>query len=97
MYDSSMKSETFPLNIPGDLLAEVRQAARKTKLSMADVMRQSMKLGLDKLVRELASERCITNVEPLPDDVLDRYYDRPERGEETIDRMIKAQIRGGRD
>ena len=47
-----MKSETFPLAMPKDLLSQVRQAAKKPGLSVADTMRQSMKLGLDKLVRD---------------------------------------------
>ncbi len=57
MYDSSMKSETFPLAMPKDLLGQVRQAAKKTGLSMADAMRQSMKLGLPRLVEQLASDK----------------------------------------
>ena len=33
----------------------------------------------------------------LPDEVLDRYYSRPERDEAGIDRLIKAQATGSRD
>ena len=47
-----MKSETYPLAVPSDLLKEVRKAVRKTGLSMADAMRQSMKLGLPKLIED---------------------------------------------
>ena len=54
MYDSSMKSDTYPLAMPRDLLDEVRQTARATGLSMADAMRQSMKLGLPKLREQLS-------------------------------------------
>lgn len=53
MYDSSMKSDTYPLAMPHDLLDEVRQTAKDTGLSMADAMRQSMKLGLPKLREQL--------------------------------------------
>jgi hypothetical protein len=81
--------------MPKELLSEVRRAARKTGLSMADTMRQSVKLGLDPLVRTLAPPARITNVDPIPDDVLDRYYSRPERDETGISKLIKAQaIRG---
>ena len=83
--------------MPKELLGQVRRAARKTGLSLADTMRQSMKLGLDRLVRELSPEPRITNVEPLPNEVLDRYYSRPERDEPGIDRLIKAQAIGGPD
>jgi hypothetical protein len=54
MYDSSMKSDTYPLAMPADLVREVRQTAKVTGLSMADAMRQSMKLGLPKLREQLA-------------------------------------------
>ena len=60
-------------------------------------MRQSMKLGLDQLVETLAPEPRITNVDPLSDEVLDRYYSRPERDEAGVDRFIKAQAVGGPD
>ena len=92
-----MQTKTFPLAMPRDLLGQVRRAARKTGLSMADTMRQSMKLGLEPLVRSLAAQARITNVDPLPADVLDRYYSRPERDEAGIDRLIKAQAVGGPD
>jgi hypothetical protein len=49
-----MKSETYPLALPADLLGEVRNAAERTNLSMADAMRQSMRLGLPKLLEQLS-------------------------------------------
>ena len=55
MYDSSMKSATYPLAVPNDLLVEVRQTAKATGLSMADAMRQSMRLGLPKLRAQLST------------------------------------------
>jgi hypothetical protein len=55
MYVSSMKSNTYPIAMPAGLLEEVRQTARATGLSMADAMRQSMKLGLPKLREQLSS------------------------------------------
>jgi hypothetical protein len=97
MYGSSMKSETFPLAMPKDLLGEVRAAARKTGLSLADTMRQSMKLGLDRLVQQLGKQRRLTNVDPLPDEMLERIYSRPERDERGLSRWVKAQAIGGRD
>ena len=60
-----MKSETYPLALPADLLKEVRKAAKKTGLSMADAMRQSMKLGLPKLVEELSMEQVLKNLKPM--------------------------------
>ena len=49
-----MKNATYPLAIPEELLAEVRETSIETGLSMADAMRQSMRLGLPKLRRRLA-------------------------------------------
>lgn len=50
-----MKSETYPLALPPALLGEVRQTAKATGLSLADAMRQSLKLGLPKLREQLAT------------------------------------------
>jgi hypothetical protein len=50
-----MKNDTYPLAMPSDLLGEVRRTARETGLSMADTMRQSIKLGLPKLKERLAA------------------------------------------
>lgn len=83
--------------MPKDLLMDVRRAAKETGLSMADTMRQSMKLGLNRLVQQLGKQRRITNVDPLPEDVLERIYSRPERDERGLDRYVAAQPRGGRD
>ena len=47
-----MKSETYPLPMPPELMKEVRQAAKITGLSMADVMRQSVKVGLPKVLEQ---------------------------------------------
>jgi len=79
-------------------MAEIESTAKTVHLSKADVMRQSMKLGLPKL-RERLSPRSdrVTNVEPLPEAVLKRIYSRPDRDEAGIDRWIKAQATGGRD
>ena len=42
-------AQTIPLSVPDDLLEEVRETARLTKLSMQDVFRQSTKIGLPAL------------------------------------------------
>jgi hypothetical protein len=55
MYVSSMKSDTYPLAMPPDLLDDVRRTASDTGLSMADAMRQSMRLGLPRLREQLSA------------------------------------------
>ena len=54
MQDSAMKSETYSLAMPPQLLGECRRVAKQTGLSVADAMRQSLKLGLPKLREQLA-------------------------------------------
>lgn len=92
-----MKSETVPLAMPKDLLREIRRTSKQVGLSMADTMRQSMKLGLHKLIEQLGENRRITNIDPLPDAVLDKIYSRAERDEPGLNRWVRAQATGGRD
>jgi len=49
-----MKTTPYPLAMPADLLGEVRETAAATGLSLATTMRQSMRLGLPHLRRQLA-------------------------------------------
>jgi hypothetical protein len=77
-----MKSITFPVALPEDLYEEMRKAAKRTGLSMADVLRQSMKTGMPALLQRYGTEPLV-NVEPLPDKVLDKLY--RERDDEAGD------------
>jgi hypothetical protein len=77
--------------MPEDLLKEVRQVAKGTSLSIADVMRQSIRLGLPSLQVKLKSTGRLTNVEPLTDAELERLYSEREDDEASIRRFIKAQ------
>jgi hypothetical protein len=88
-----MKSETYPLALPPELLGEVRKAAKETGLSLADAMRQSMKLGLPKLREQLATGR-ITNVTPLPDRVARHLYAQADDDAEAISLFMAAQSKG---
>jgi hypothetical protein len=76
MYDSSMKTDTYPLAVPPELIGEVRQASKELGLSMADIMRQSMKLGLPKLREQLAPDPR-RPVKPLSKAESRRCYQRP--------------------
>ena len=51
-----MKTSSYPLAVPSDLLKDLRKASQQTGLSMADTMRQSMKLGLPGLVERLSPD-----------------------------------------
>jgi len=84
-----MKTETFPLDIPADLLQQVRKAAEKAGLSTAAALQRSIKLGLPKLTEETNGR--ITNVDPLPDNVLDKLYREREEDLDGIRQFIAAQ------
>ena len=89
-------STIIPLAMPDQLHKLVREVAKETEPSQAEVMRQSMKLGLPKLREQLVPGR-LTNVDPLPKKVLVQIYSRPERDEKRLDRLIAAQPKGVRD
>ena len=84
-----MKSETYPLALPPPLLREIRRTAKQTGLSLAEAMRQSLRLGLPKLREQLSSNR-ITNVDPLPEAILERIYSTTE-DDAVVKRFIAAQ------
>ena len=92
MYVSSMKSMTYPLALPKEYCAELRDAAGKTGLSMADIIRQSSKLGLPLLLEQLGPAR-ITNVPPLPAKIARALYSQPESDAEGIERFMAVQAK----
>jgi len=90
IYVSYMPSIVYPLNLPEDLYGEVKQTANETRLSIADAMRQGLKLGLPALREKLGAER-VTNVQPLPKKTLDRLYRERDEDSESIRQFIAAQ------
>ncbi len=51
-----MPNKNIPLMVPAALKKEIERAAKATCLPQAEVMRQSMRLGLPKLVSALAQQ-----------------------------------------
>jgi hypothetical protein len=87
-----MKSVAYPLQVPTDLMNEVGSTAKSLNLSKADVLRQSIKLGLPRLRKQLSAQiGRVTNVDPLPTAVLDRLYRERQDDDGSIRRFIKAQ------
>jgi hypothetical protein len=82
-----MKSNTYPLAVPSDLLGEVREVSQDLGLSMADTMRQSMKLGLPKL-REQSSPDPVKNLKPLSKAEARRCYRKPNREFDTLEHHL---------
>ena len=85
-----MSSAVHPLSLPGELEREIRATAKETRLSMADVMRQSIKLCRPALRERLGKNR-VTNVDPLPPEVARDLYAQREDDAESIRRFILAQ------
>ena len=87
-----MKSTQYPLQVPDDLMAEVESTAKTIHLSKADVMRQSMKLGLPRLREQLRSRAGrVTNIDPLPAAIMAKLYREREDDEDSIRLFIAAQ------
>jgi len=82
-----MKTDTYPLAVPPDLLGEVRQASQDLGLSMADIMRQSMKLGLPKL-RDQLSPDPLKKLKPLSKEESRRCYRQPNREFDALEHHL---------
>ena len=78
--------------MPRDYCVELREAAGKTGLSMADIIRQSSKLGLPLLLEQFGPAR-VTNVPPLPAKVAQALYSEPEDDTKGIERFMAAQAK----
>ena len=57
-----MSQVTYPLGLPKDLLQEVKEAAKETGLSTADVMRQAIKFGVPKVRQAMSVEEDMAEV-----------------------------------
>jgi|SRR6267142_896193 len=91
VYDSSMKSETVPLAMPPDLLKEVRQTAKQTGLSMADAMRQSMRLGLPRLAEKLSMEQVLKNLKPMTKEECEQCWGKPDPEWDALEGAMTAR------
>jgi hypothetical protein len=66
MEDIAMNDTVVPLAIPGALHGDIREAAAQTSLSQAEVMRQSIRIGLPHLRSALAAARIVPATTLLP-------------------------------
>ena len=74
-----MKTAVYPLPMDDELSSLVRQAAKISGLSLAEVMRQSIKVGLPQVTEALAVKAGrLTLVEPIPDEEWERIYAKPD-------------------
>ena len=80
------KAMPYPLLLPGELRKRIRDTARCVSLSQADLMRQSMELGIPLLLERLAKRSGrVTNAQPLPKGVLARAYRLEEAGWQRVE------------
>ena len=85
------KPVPYPLPIPDDLKQQIEAAAERTRLKQAEVMRQSIQLGLPELLRRLLSpDAPLVNVRPLPRGVLSRIYKGQDRKERNLEARATA-------
>jgi hypothetical protein len=84
-----MKTDTFPLAVPPDLLGEMRSASEDLGLSMADIMRESMRLGLPKL-REQLSPDPLKNLRPMPKAESLQCYRRPNAEFDALEHHLAS-------
>jgi hypothetical protein len=82
-----MKTDTYPLAVPPDLLGDVRQASQDLGLSMADIMRQSMRLGLPKLREQLCPDP-LKNLKPLSRAESRRCYQQPNHEFDALEHHL---------
>ena len=89
MYDSSMKTDTYPLRaVPPDLLwGGAGRLLRDLGLSMADIMRQSMKLGLLQPGAQLSPDP-LKNLKPLSRAESRRCYQQPNREFDALEHHL---------
>jgi len=89
-----VKATAYPLTLDRELTAIIKQTAAKTGLSMADIMRRSIKLGLPQLtdVGAVKAGR-VTAVDPLPSEEWRRCYAEPDDDGELIRARMAAQVR----
>jgi|SRR5580658_5211890 hypothetical protein len=84
-----MKTDTYPLAVPRDLLGELRTASQDLGLSVADIMRQNMKLGLPKLREQLASEPP-RKLKPMSKVESRRCYQQPNREFDALEHHLAS-------
>jgi chaperonin GroEL (HSP60 family) len=95
---NATKYHAYALRLPRPEAKALAKAQAECGLSRNQLIIQCVRQALADVVAALrAKEGRITNVDPLPDEVLERIYSNPERDEAGIDRFAKAQAFGGRD
>ncbi|HEY3761978.1 MAG TPA: hypothetical protein VGN23_09545 [Verrucomicrobiae bacterium] len=91
------KHHPYALRLPLKEAEALARAQKKSGQSINRLIVQCVQRALPEIIATRPKSKRITNVDPLPDEVLDRIYSNPERDEQGLERFMKAQAFGGRD
>jgi hypothetical protein len=96
---NATKHHAYALRLPRPEAKALAKAQAESGLSRNQLIIQCVRQALPDVVAKLLPKPArLTNVEPLPDEVLERIYSNPERDDEvSIRRLIAAQPLGGED
>ncbi len=75
-------SKPYPLVVPDELQQQIRSASQRTGLSMANIMRQSMKAGLPKVLEQFGP----TTLKPMTAAEARLAYQTPNREFDALER-----------
>jgi hypothetical protein len=84
--------KTVPLPLPEPQAKAVKEASRRTGLSQADVMRQSIQIGLPLFLARLCPEPDYLHPPPLPPGTMERVYATQARDENEVERRAARAI-----
>ena len=87
-----MRMKTVPLPLPEPQAKAVKDASRRTGLSQADVMRQSIQIGLPQFLARLCPEPDYLHPPPLPPGAMERIYAAQGRQEKELERRAARAI-----
>ena len=96
---SAIKHHAYALRLPRLEAKALAEAQAKSGQSRNKLIIQCVRQALpDVVAKFLPQSARITNVEPLPDQVLERIYSKPdEEDEKGVRRFMAAQAFGGGD
>lgn len=87
------KDRHYPLRLPAEDAKAVDAVCQESHVSFNRIVSLCVKQGLPAVRKSLSGTGRITNVDPLPREVLKRLYDEREEDDKAIRRMIAAQPR----
>jgi hypothetical protein len=95
----TIKHHAYALRLPRQEAKALAKAQAKSGQSRNNLIIQCVRQALpDVVAKFIPQSGRVTNVEPLPDEVLDRIYFRPgEEDEKGVRRFMDAQAFGGDD